>query len=436
MQIKNLEFNIGARGLLGYTHHMISNPFQGVERKKPAPSRIPSSPGSKPMVFHVDMDAFFASVEMRSYPYLKHKPLVIGGGPGKRGVVTTASYPARKFGIRSGMAMAEALSRCPQLIVMPVNGSKYIHESLNVLSILDRFCPRVQPASIDEAYLEMDPCPEDEWMHRAHQIADEIRAVVSDERGITCTVGVGTNTLQAKMTSSLHKPNGTSVVDESLFKTIFYPKPVENIPGVGPKTTLALNRLGVNTVGQLASCSVDKLKKIFGSSASGLQANALGNTQRLVTTSEEESAAKSAGHETTFGLDQSNPEFIRATLLLLSDRVARRLRRSRVLARVVCVRFKIKKQRFSRQRTLAEPTDQAPVLARHCWDLLEKSRRGKPLRLVGVAGMKLSEGSGQAPCFAVERRNQTCINIGDALRDRFGENALLPGGVFLRRTGK
>ncbi len=378
------------------------------------------------------MDAFFASVEIRSDPRLSGMPLAVGGGPGERGVVTTASYSARIFGVHSGMSMAEALRLCPHLFVLPVDPPKYVHESLEVLAVLDRFSPRVEPASIDEAYLSFPPVREGAWEEEAARIGHAIRRAILSERGLSCTVGAATNKLQAKMASSLAKPGGVRAVPANRFLDVFGEKLVSEIPGVGPKTGEFLTRLGIITVRDLAEADPRRLREGFGHGVGQLSASARGEDSREVLAAGEEPLAKSAGHETTFAEDVAAAAFLRATTWLLADRVARRLRRHRFLARTVAVRFKVKQERFSRQRSLDEPTDDARVLALIAWDLLEAARRGRALRLLGVAGMALTSGEA-APGFLIEdRRRRDLIRAGDRIRNRFGEGLLLPAGVFLR----
>ncbi len=386
----------------------------------------------RPLVLHVDMDAFFASVEIRSDPRLAGLPLAVGGGPGRRGVVTTASYPARVFGVRSGMAMAEALRRCPRLTVLPVDPPKYIHESLAVLAILDRISDRVEPASIDEAYLEMPPVDPGRWPARAEEAAARVRRAVATERELDCSVGAAVNKLQAKMASKLAKPNGALALEPERFLEVFGPREVGAIPGVGPRSVEELSRLGVRTVAELAGTPPELLRGVFGKWGEMMAAQARGEDARAVMAAGEEPGAKSAGHETTFARDIGEARRLRATLWLLADRVARRLRRQGLAAGTAVVRFKIGKSRYSRQRALPRPVNEARALAIPAWDLLEPARRGRPLRLLGVAGSGLVPSPGEALLFPEDRRRLDMREIEDRLRDRFGESAILPGGIFLR----
>lgn len=385
-----------------------------------------------PLVLHVDMDAFFASVEVRSDPRLAGRALVVGGGPGGRGVVTTASYPARRFGIGAGMSLAEARRRCPGLLVLPVRPAQYVHESIAVLDVLDRLSPRVEAASIDEAYVELGWRSPVVWHEEARVWGERIRSEIHAARGLPASVGAAVNKLQAKMASPLAKPDGLAVLDPVAFRERFAGEPVGRIPGVGPRSVEALRGLGIHTVGDLAASRPDRLAGVFGRGARDLVHHARGRDGRGVIAAEETPAARSAGHETTFARDVADPDALRATLWLLADRVARRLRRGRQQATVGAVRFKVGRKRFSRQRTLAEPTQDGRVLARVAWSLLEPARAGRALRLLGVAGMRLRPACGPEPLFEDDRRGRRLTGVEDRLRDRFGESILLPGEVYRR----
>jgi len=387
-----------------------------------------------PLVLHVDMDAFFASVEIRSDPRLRDKPVVVGGGPHGRGVVTAASYPARKFGIQAGMSAVEALRRCPGLIFLPVDPAKVIHESLEVLAILDGISPRVEPASIDEAYLEFPPLPGHRWVEQAEILSVKAQREILRKRGLTSSVGAGVNKLQAKMASSVNKPFGRFTVPLDGFLVAFGAKPVSAIPGVGPRATEVLGELGIVTVGELAAADPSRLRERFGVWGGALVSEAQGVREGTIVAAGEEPLPKSAGHETTFGRDTGDPDVLKATVWLLADRVARRLRRSRLQASTVVVRYKIGKQRHSGQRCVAPPTDQASTLARIAWDLLEERRGSRALRLVGVAGTQLHSAARAGCLFPLDAKREELTGVGDRLRDRFGENVLLSAETF--RTGQ
>jgi len=307
-----------------------------------------------------------------------------------------------------------------------------IHESLEVLTILDRFSPRVEPASIDEATLEFPPAGRWSWPNRARSLTGRIQTAVLMERGLSCSVGCGPNKLQAKMASSHNKPRGVTVVPPGAFLKMFGLGKVSLIPGIGRVTEASLARLGIVTVGDLARTDPAVLGRVFGSGGDWLSRSSHGQAEVPVTPAGEEPNPKSAGHETTFARDTADREFLRATLWLLADRVARRLRRGGFTARTVEVRFKLEGRRASRRRTLPSVTDQADDLARIAWDLLEPARAGRALRLLGVAASGLGQGLREGSLLPSDRRRERVSEIGDHLRDRFGEGILLPARVYRR----
>lgn len=382
------------------------------------------------MLCHVDMDAFFASVEMRSDPRLAGRPLVVGGGPGPRGVVTTASYPARRFGVRSGMPLFQALSLCPNLVVVPADPAKYIYESLRVLAVLDRLSPRVEAASIDEAYVDLPAVASDRWTETATREGRRIKDAILSASHLPASIGVATNRLQAKMATRLAKPDGLTVLRPGTFLEVFATQPASAIPGIGPRTAQALSEAGIHTVGELAACDPRSLKGSFGRWGAMLQAEARGEDLRSAVPVGEATDPKSASHEMTFGRDVSDPGELRATLWMLADRVSRRLRRQGFLAGTVAVRFKVGQGRASRQTALSVPTDDPRTIAREAWSLLERSRSGRALRLVGVAGSGLRSRRQVELRFPFEQKHRRLLEMGDRLRDRFGEAAVLPGGMF------
>ncbi len=404
--------------------------------RRPRAPRFPQPKGALPLIAHVDMDAFFASVETRSDPRLRGRALVVGGGPEGRGVVTTASYTARPFGIHSGMSLAEARRLCPGILVIPVDATKYLHESVEVLRILDRFSPRVQAASIDEAYLEFPPVPAADWIAVARQVGERIRSRVEQERGLPCSVGLATVKVQAKMASGRAKPNGVLALTRDGFLRVFGPESVSKIPGVGAKTTEALGRLGIRTLHELARADSQRLQSVFGVGADHLVDQARGGDAAVVLAAGEEPFPRSASHETTFFSDVGDSRILRATVCLLADRVARRLRLYGCAARTVGVRFKVGLVRSSRQRVLERPTDDPVHLTRVAWDLLERERRGRALRLVGVVGMRLDPRPREAPLFPEDRNRRTAIRVGDQIRNRFGEGAIVPAETLRRRRGR
>ena len=262
-------------------------------------------------ILHVDLDAFFAAVEQRDRPELRGKPVVVGGGgPNQRGVVSAASYEARRFGIHSAMPLREAGRRCPDAIFLPVDGRKYLHVSRDVMAILRRFTPLVEPISIDEAFLDVTGSRE--LFGDGPTIARAIKDAVREEVQLTISVGVATTKLVAKIASDLEKPDGLVVVAPGEEAAFMAPLDIGRLWGVGEKTATALREYGVRTMGDLAGLPVDLLERRFGKHGSTLADRARGlDADRVVGEGE---AAKSVGHEHTFDVDTSDRETIERTL--------------------------------------------------------------------------------------------------------------------------
>ena len=280
-------------------------------------------------ILHVDLDAFFAAVEQRDRPELRGKPVVVGGGgPNQRGVVSAASYEARTFGIHSAMPLREAGRRCPDAIFLPVDGRKYLHVSREVMAILRRYTPLVEPISIDEAFLDVTGSRE--LFGDGPTIARAIKDTVREEVQLTISVGVATTKLVAKIASDLEKPDGLVVVPPGEEAAFMAPLDIGRLWGVGEKTATALREYGVRTMGDLAALPVDLLERRFGKHGSTLADRARGvDADRVVGEGE---AAKSVGHEHTFDVDTSDREMIERTLLAMADGVSGRLRASGVRA--------------------------------------------------------------------------------------------------------
>ena len=339
-------------------------------------------------ILHVDLDAFFAAIEQRDRPELRGRPVIVGGGgPDARGVVSAASYEARRFGIRSAMPLRTAARLCPDAVFVPVDGRKYSSVSRQVMDILRRFTPAVEPVSIDEAFLDVAGT---ELLHGTPvDTARAIKDAIRDELRLTASVGVATSKLVAKVASDLRKPDGLVVVPEGAEADFLAPLPIARLWGVGERTARALGDYGVTTIGDLASLPDDLLARRFGRPGPLLAQRARGIDPSPVSGGD---AAKSVSHEHTFHIDTSDPEVLERTLLALSEGVAGRLRRGRVTARTVSV--KVRDSAFatsSRQRTLDEPTDQTDVIWHTALELARPLFRGIRVRLLGVGASHLEE---------------------------------------------
>ncbi len=375
-------------------------------------------------ILHVDLDAFFAAVEQRDRPELVGKPVIVGGEPGGRGVVSAASYEARRFGVHSAMSLAEAVRRCPDGVFLPVDGHRYQQASREVMAVLRRSTPLVEPISIDEAFL--DVTGSQALLGDGETIARSIKAAVREEVGLTGSVGVATTKLVAKIASDLRKPDGLVVVPPGTEEAFLAPLPISRLWGVGDKTAVQLADYGVRTIGDLAVLPVDTVVRRFGKHGASLIERARGiDPDRVV---HDGDPAKSIGHETTFDHDTSDPEVIERTLLALSDGVAGRLRSAEVKAGTIAVKIRDSSFRtITRQRTLAEPTDMTEPIYRVALDLARPEIRGIRVRLLGVTASHLGEREQLSLFAGDEPRRRAAIEAADRVRRRYGSRAVTRG---------
>ncbi len=384
-------------------------------------------------ILHVDLDAFFAAVEQRDRPDLRGKPVIVGGGgPGDRGVVSAASYEARKFGVRSAMPLRTAGRLCPNGVFLPVDGAKYQRVSREVMAILRRFTPLVEPISIDEAFL--DVTGSHGLFGDGASIARQVKQAVRDEVDLTVSVGVASTKLVAKVASELRKPDGLVVVPSGEEAAFLAPLPISRLWGVGPSTANALRDFGVVTIGDLASLPGEALTRRFGKHGASLTLRARGVDPDPV---DNPDVAKSIGHEHTFDVDTSDRDVIERTLLAMADGVAGRLRSSGVKAGTIAVKIRDSSFRtITRQRTLIEPTDLADPIWRTALDLARPEVAGIRVRLLGITASNLGARE-QLALFgdgAGDDRTRRVVDAADRLRRRFGERAvtrarLLPTGL-------
>jgi DNA polymerase-4 len=373
------------------------------------------------VILHVDLDAFFAAVEQRDRPELRGKPVIVGGGgPDQRGVVSAASYEARKFGVNSAMPLRTAGRLCPQGVFLPVDGRKYQSVSREVMAILRRFTPQVQPISIDEAFLDVTGSRA--LFGDGEAIGRTIKETIRGEVGLTASVGVATTKLVAKIASELRKPDGLVVVPPGDEAAFLAPLPISRLWGVGGKTAEALRDFGVVTIGDLAALPPDALVRRFGKHGGSLVDRAVGRDPDPVATGD---PAKSIGHEHTFDVDTANREVIERTLLGMADGVAWRLRASGLKA--VTVALKLRDSSFTtitRQISLDVPADLTEPIYEAAVTLLRRELHGQRIRLVGVTASNFRDRE-QLALFGEDdpRRRQTAEAL-DRIRRRFGERAV------------
>ncbi len=343
-------------------------------------------------ILHCDMDCFYAAVHMRDDPSLRGKPVVIGGNPNGRGVVAAASYESRRYGIHSAMPAAQAVRRCPHAIFIKPEFPRYRDESEKIFAIFRDFTPTVQPASLDEAYL--DVTDHLDTFRSATAVAQQIRVRVRDERSLTVSVGVGPNRLIAKIASDFDKPDGLTVVPPRKVRAFLDPQPVRRIHGVGPATAKALAEIGVETIADLRAIELVVLEKRFGRHGSGLYRYSRGIDNRPVRT---DRVRKSLGHERTYASDLRSLEEMETQLDDLAERVAKGLERRELAARTITVKVRYDDfTTLTRSQTLPDPTASKRLIASLAKKLLRSTEAGqRSVRLLGVTGSGFERGNSE-----------------------------------------
>lgn len=384
-------------------------------------------------IIHVDLDAFFPSVEEILDPSIAGLPILVGGDPQGRGVVSSASYAARAYGVRSAMPMARALRLCPNAVVLRGNHKVYGEYSMRAMDILSEYTPLWESVSIDEAFLDVTGC---ERLWGSHEmIGRDIQMRIKEEIGLPASVGVASNKLVAKVASGLRKPLGFVVVLYGQEADFLAPMPVERIWGVGQVTAQALRDMGVRTIGELARFPLEVLKAEFGRQGASMYQHARGIDDSAV---EMGQSPKSIGHERTFAQDTADIDEIGRCLLGLAEKTAARLRRHGLRARVVTLKLRYEDFRtVTRRVTLVEATDLAEVLYVEASKLLKRElRAGAEIRLVGISAGGLVEGGYQLSLFGGdELRLRRLSKVVDDIRDRYGDGALRRASL-LRGRGK
>ncbi len=381
-------------------------------------------------IIHLDMDAFYASVEQRDRPELRGRAVVVGGSAEGRGVVSAASYEARRFGIRSAMPAVRAKRLCPQAVFLRVDTPKYASVSREVMQILQDVTPLVEPLSLDEAFL--DVTGSQALLGDAVGIARTLKARIREELELTASVGVAVNKLLAKLASDLEKPDGFVVVPEGREAEFIAPLPISRLWGVGPATAARPEAVGLRTIGQVAQCPATLLRAQLGNQAEGLQQLARGLDDRPVVPDQE---AKSISSETTFAEDTDDAEFLYRVLLELADDVGERLRKARRVARTVSLKLRFPDfTTLSRDATLSEPTVAGLVIYEQARLLLARANpRGRKVRLIGVGVTNLAAERQLALFDEAPRRVERAEQAMDELRERFGHDAVRRAALLRER---
>jgi DNA polymerase-4 len=372
-------------------------------------------------ILHVDMDAFYASVEQRDDPTLKGKPVIVGGHP-KRGVVLAASYEVRPMGVRSAMPMARALLLAPNAVVVPPRFTAYAEASAKVFEIFESVTPLVEGLSLDEAFLDVSASTA--LFGAPGAIASRLRARIRDELGLPASAGIAPVKFVAKIASDIAKPNGQREVAEGDVVSFLAPLPVARLWGVGPKTEGVLHALGLKTLGDVAARDEAWLADKLGTSGPHLRRLSLGLDDRDVIPDRQQ---KSLGAEDTFEEDVADPEALHPHLHGQALRVGQRLRKAGLAGRVVVLKLKLSDfTLLTRRRTLAEPTDDGQALYREALDLLAENPPKGRVRLTGVSASDLAPvGAGQIGLFATGPKRETKLNAAiDKISEKFGAGAI------------
>ncbi len=390
---------------------------------------------SSRVIMHVDMDAFFASIEQRNNPELRGKPVIVGGHPGSRGVVSTCSYEAREYGVHSAMPIAQAVQKCKDGVFLSVDPSAYGYAAHQIKEIFQRFSPAVQMVSVDEAFIDIT------GSQRTHgtpvDIALKIKSAVKQEIGITCSVGIGPNKLIAKLASGLEKPDGLTVLlsKEEIARRVF-PLPVGRLWGVGPVTEKYLISKGIVTIADLACAEPENSKKKLGVRGQYLAERARGVDDNLVLDEEEQPDEKSISHECTLDQDTVDPRLVHSLLLKLAEKVVCRMQDGGWLARTVALRLRFANfETITRQISFDKPMDDFKMIFESVCDLLPvQDIVCKRVRLVGVRASNLvKEGTtNQGNLFETEgapKRERLDQSI-KSLRNRFGNNIITRVGTM------
>lgn len=388
------------------------------------------------MIIHIDMDAFFASVEELDQPELSGKPVVVGGAAEARGVVAAANYVARQSGVYSAMPMSRALRLCPLLVRLPVRMARYIEISQQIRAIFTRYTPIIEPLSLDEAYLDVQGS--ERLYGSAEQIARRIQQEIKTELRLVASVGVAANKFIAKIASDFDKPNGFVVVPVEQSQAFLDPLPVSRLWGVGKATHKVFERLGVQTIAQVRQLPEAMMQDYFGKHGQQLWQLAQARDERRVVP---ERQAKSISHETTFAQDIDDQQALRACLLDLTEQVASRLRHAGLQGRTVQLKLRFADfKTLTRSVTLPQPSQTTEVLWQAAVGLFSQCRLSQAVRLLGMGvsnllheGEQMQE---QAELFATiaitDPKQQQLDELADTINNRFGKSTLHRGSSTRR----
>ena len=379
-------------------------------------------------IFHIDLDAFFVSVEQVFDPKLRGKPVIVGGDPERRGVVASASYEARPFGIHAGMPLSKARRLCPQAVFIQANFSRYKDASAKFMAILADFSPYIEPLGLDEAYLDVTGC--EHPYGSPQKLALAIKERISKELKLTASVGIATCKVVAKIASDLCKPDGLLEIAPAQERNFLNPLPVAKLPGVGKKTEQALKTRGISTIGELASVPLEVIKRHFGTTGAAIHSYAKGIDDRRV---EAPGEPKSISQQITFAKDTLDRLFLETKLHGLCQEVGEELRGQNKKARCIAIRLRYADfKTITRQVTLKEASNANQLISTTALQLLNKAlaQQRKPIRLIGVRISNLVSKEKQLPMFDSEKEKSEHLDKAiDQIRRKYGSTAIKTGGL-------
>jgi len=397
----------------------------GLHRRKGAGEKVVM----KKIILCIDMDAFFASVEQQSTPKLRGKPIAVIGS-GRRTVITTRSYEARKYGVKTGMNVYEAKKLCPHLILVVGNNEKYTHTCKELQKIYLQFTPDVEAYSIDEAFLDITTTHH--LFGGPEAIGNSIKTQIKEQFGITCTVGIAPNILIAKLASDIAKPDGLRWIQPEEVESVLENLPLKELWGIGSGLTEKLEALGIKTCGKLGRAPASLLRNKFGIIGEHLKAMGMGICNRPLIVHEED--PKSIGHSMTFPEDLSDKREMEAEILKLSEMVGRRARRYGFIGRKVSLTVRYSDfETFSKQTTLYDYTNHTHEIYKNAISIFNGIRLKNRVRLLGVCLSSLIKDCNQMLLFEDKRKKKALLQAMDAVNDRYGDFKLI-WASYLKQT--
>jgi len=384
-------------------------------------------------IMHIDMNAFFAAVEQQSNPKLRGRPVAVVGSQ-QRTIILTASYEARKYGVKTGMKLGEARQLCPQLELIPANNRLYTHVSSQIIRIFQDYTPLVEVFSVDEAFLDVSGSLN--FFGGARRIAYLIKSRLKVHLGLTCSIGIASNKLLAKLASDMEKPDGLTLIPPEQVSSTLENLPIGHVCGIGRKTENKLQQLGIFTCGQLGRFSAAQLKARFGVIGERLVLMGRGIDDSPVVPPEQEPAVKTVGHSMTLQRDIESREEVARFLLQLAEMVGRRARRYQVTGRTVTLTVRyVDFVTFSRQQVQPGLISRSEEIYRAALKILDALLLTQPIRLLGVRLSNLQHRDRQLLLLPEERRSQQLTESLDLVNDRYGEFAVMSGSL-LQLKGK